>query len=243
MDRDAEGLFYLGGGPVAAIALGMALVPFREFTTASNFAFVFLALVIVVAEFGGRGAAVATALTSALSLDFFLTQPYSRLSIADKHDIIAFVGLTACGLVAAALAAERGERMRAQAGARKHLDLLHAALDAWDRTGASEARLMLLLRECCRVLPLAAAVLRDETGRVLASSGVGDVTRAVPGVVLAPGSHAVLESGARIELRAGNHLRGWLDVWGSGAPASAESTRLLDDLAHLLALQLAQVAR
>ena len=46
----------------------------------------------MVAEFGGRWPAVATALASALSLDFFLTQPYLHLAIDDKHDIIAFAG-------------------------------------------------------------------------------------------------------------------------------------------------------
>ena len=32
-------------------------------------------------------------MASALSLDFFLTEPYLRLEIADKHDLIAFFGL------------------------------------------------------------------------------------------------------------------------------------------------------
>ena len=62
-------------------------MPLRTYTTASNFAFVFVALTIVVAEMGGRAAAVVTALVSALSLDFFLTQPYMRLTIHEKHDV------------------------------------------------------------------------------------------------------------------------------------------------------------
>ena len=106
-DDRGERLFYLAAGPLAAILLGVSLIPLRGVTTASNFTFGFMALTIVVAEFGGRGPAVATALTSALSLDFFLTEPYLRLTIADKHDFIAFVGLAACGLIAAALAARR----------------------------------------------------------------------------------------------------------------------------------------
>jgi len=67
-----------------AILLGAALVPLRGYTTASNFAFAFVALTIVVAEMGGRGAAVATALCSGLSLDFFLTETYMKLTIAEK---------------------------------------------------------------------------------------------------------------------------------------------------------------
>jgi K+-sensing histidine kinase KdpD len=95
----------------------MVLVPVRDFTTASNFTFLFLALILVVAEFGGRKAAVATAVASALSLDFFLTQPYMTLAIQDKHDIIAFIGLAGCGLLAASLASQR-RPPRSQKGSR-----------------------------------------------------------------------------------------------------------------------------
>lgn len=122
-DRD-ESLILLGTGPLAAILLGLALVPLRDFTSASNFGFAFMALTILVAEYGGRRAAVATALCSALSLDFFLTKPYLRLTIVDKHDIIAFVGLGVCGLIAAALGSQRGKRVASLASARKQLEML-----------------------------------------------------------------------------------------------------------------------
>jgi K+-sensing histidine kinase KdpD len=92
MEEDDDNLIYLGAGPLAAILLGMGLVPLRGFTAASNFTG-FLILTIVVAEFGGRWAAVATVLCSAFSLDFFLTRPYLRLTIDERHDVIAFVGL------------------------------------------------------------------------------------------------------------------------------------------------------
>jgi two-component system sensor histidine kinase KdpD len=107
MNDDGDNLIYLGAGPLTAVLLGMGLVPVRELTTASNFTFLFLALVIVVAEFGGRKAAVATAVASALSLNFFLTQPYLTLVIDDRNDVIAFVGLAGCGLLVASLASRR----------------------------------------------------------------------------------------------------------------------------------------
>ena len=108
MREDADRLFYLGAGPLAALMLGVALIPARGLTTASNFTFLFLALVIVAAEFGGRWPAVTTAVASALSLDFFLTEPYMHLAIHDKHDIIATLGLAGCGLLVASLASSRG---------------------------------------------------------------------------------------------------------------------------------------
>jgi K+-sensing histidine kinase KdpD len=112
MKDDNGNLIYLGKKPLAAILLNIALVPMRGLTTASNFTFVFLALTILVGEFGGRTAALTTAVTSALSLDFFLTQPYLRLAIQNKHDIITFFGLAACKLLTTSLASERGVRPR-----------------------------------------------------------------------------------------------------------------------------------
>lgn len=111
--RNAESLFYRGAGPLAAIFLGVFLMPLRGVTTASNLSFAFIALTLVVSKVGGRWAAVATALVSALSLDFFLTQPYLHLAIHDKHDLIAFVGLAVCGLIAASLGPHRGQGIRA----------------------------------------------------------------------------------------------------------------------------------
>ena len=110
MAFEDDRLIYLAGGGIGAILLGMILVPLRDFTSASNFTFPFMALTILIAEFGGPRAAVVTALTSALSLDFFLTQPYLRLTIAGKHDIIAFLGLAACGLIAAGCSSGRRRR-------------------------------------------------------------------------------------------------------------------------------------
>jgi len=126
--EEAESLIYLAGGGIGAMLLGMALVPLRDSTSASNCAFPFMALTIAVAEFGGRRSAVVTALVSALSWDFFLTQPYLRLTIAGKHDIIAFVGLAVCGLIAAAFGSRRRRRIADLGSARSHLDLLHSTL-------------------------------------------------------------------------------------------------------------------
>ena len=113
MSDDSDRLFYLGAGPIAAILLGVLLIPARGFTTASNFTFLFLVLTIVAAELGGRGPAVATAVASVLSLDFFLTEPYLHLAIADKHDLIATLGMAGCGLLVATFASSRG-RARAE---------------------------------------------------------------------------------------------------------------------------------
>ena len=150
--------------------IGIALIPARDFTTASNFTFVFMALTILVAELGGRTAAVATALCSALSLDFFLTQPYMRLSIADKHDVIAFVGLTVCGLIAAAVGSQRGERVAALRASRAQLGLVHSGLEQLEKGVPVDLGLKRVLDASRGVLPIAAAVVRDTRGNLLAAT-------------------------------------------------------------------------
>ena len=252
MDDDSEWMIYTALGPLAAMALGILLMSVRGFTTASNFTYIFLVLTIVVAEFGGRRAAVATALCSALSLDFFLTQPYLTLEIAGKHDLIAFVGLAVCGLVAAGLGAERGERRADLRETRRHRDLLRAALVELDAREALDYRVKKVLDACRSVLPLSAMVLRDGDNQVVAAS---PIARVVPETVLRqddllpidvsdrdqhPHVLPLSPEGARLALTVAGRQVGWLDVWGGRAPASAEGRRTLSDVARVLAAMLAR---
>src|SRR5229473_461235 len=111
-------------GALGSMALGVALIPLRTVVAASNLAFVFLAFTIVVAELGGRPAALVTAIVSAMSLNFFLTEPYLTLTITKPDDVIAFVALAVCGLIAAAFG-KRRERWSERAGrAGRELDLV-----------------------------------------------------------------------------------------------------------------------
>jgi hypothetical protein len=255
-EDEAETLFYVGAGPLAAILLGIALVPVRGLTPAANLSFAFIALTIVVAELGGRWAATATALVSALSLDFFLTQPYLRLAIEDKHDVIAFLGLTVCGLIAAALGSQHKVRIAALRTVEKQHDLLRSVLRDWRGSAPVEPQLTAILRGALDVFPLAAAVIRDDRDRVVASSDPAVGLHAVPDDILQPdtllpvaGSDtkalrwglALPENGGRIALVAGARPQGWLDIWGDGAWATAGSRRGLSDLARLLAVLITSV--
>ena len=106
-DADDDRLIYLGTGPLSALLLGAALTPVRESVTSSSVAYPFIILTMIAAEFGGRRAALATAVTSVLSMDFFLIKPYLRIQVAEKNDLITLLGLAACGVVAAALSSRR----------------------------------------------------------------------------------------------------------------------------------------
>ena len=250
MDREnGARLIYLAGGPLAAVLLGMALVPLRGFTTASNFTFLFMALTILVAELGGRAAAVATALCSALSLDFFLTQPYLKLSIADKDDVIAFLGLTVCGLIAAAVGSQRGERVTSLRASRAQMELVRSGLERLEKGVPTDLALKRMLDASPGVLPLTAAVVRDTRGNLVAATerahGMPVPARSLGLDALAMPTapdrsrQPLPQEGARLALVAGGRQVGWLDVWGDERRASVDSRRALADVARLLALILA----
>jgi len=250
MNRDTDRLLYLGLGPLAAILLGVALVPLRGATVASNFAFAFLALTFAVGELGGRGAALATALVSALSLDFFLTRPYMRLAIHGQDDLIAFFGLAGCGLVAAALGSPRRARLEVS----RQLRVLQAALEQVEPAAPAVARLRPLLDAARSAFPLSSLVVRDGTERLLAAAGfpAGETAPAVvnrPEALATAGQlldwrrgAALPEDGLRIPLIAAGRPVGWLDLCGDGRPAGPDTRRALTALAHALAALLAPAA-
>lgn|SRR5262249_31014381 len=235
--EDERDVVYAGLGPLAALLLGMALVPFREVTSASNLTFVFLAVVIVVAEWGGRAAAFFTAVVAALSLNFFLTKPYLRLTIHSRDDVIAFVGLAACGLLAAALGSSRSRRARDLQAARRHLELLHATLGQLEAAGPVEPSLGRVLNALRKTLPVAAAVVRDERNHMLAASDQAG-GRPVPIATLTP-DPVLPADGARIALVVANRQVGWLDVWGDGSRAPADAGSVLADMSRLIAVRIA----
>jgi hypothetical protein len=238
-------------GVVGAIALGIALIPLRAATSASNLAFAFIAFTILVAELGGRGAGLVTAVVSAMSLNFFLTEPYLTLVIAKFDDVVAFIGLAACGLIAAAFGSRR-ERWSETAGrARKDLDVLKRLVDQL-RTGTplNEA-----LNQMRRVLGLGALVLRDPEERVVAvapadaTPGLVPEARLEPETMLPAGGlgprlglrgFRVPEGGGRIDLRTD---RGGfsLDLWeGDPAGLDRDEWRTLSIAASILALELSR---
>ena len=133
-------------GAVGAMVLGIVLIPLRTLTAAANLAFVFVAFTIIVAELGGRQAALVTAVVSAMSLNFFLTEPYLTLTISKSDDVIAFLALTACGLIAAAFGTRRVRWSEVAGRAGKELAVLSGLKGSFG---------------------LGALVLRDPSARVL----------------------------------------------------------------------------
>ena len=241
MNDDA---FYLPAGAGAALVLGVALIPLREDVAASNLAFAFVALTIAIAEMGGRVAAMATALCSALSLNFFLTKPYLRLTIHDRQDVIAFVGLAAVGLIAAAFGSRRERGEAALGEARRHLELLAATAGWLSAPGPAEGGLERVLEAGRRAASLHAIVVRDVRGYVAAASA-GAYGSDVPARVIDEDlvDVSIPAEGVRMRLLAAGRAVGWLDLWGGERGSGAEARRTLVTLARLLALRLAVDAR
>lgn len=184
MTRAENARIWMVVGALGSLALAVALIPLRSQVSASNLAFVFLAFTIVVAELGGRGAALATALVAATSLNFFLTEPYLTLAISKTDDVIAFFALAICGLIAAAFGRRR-ERLSAVAGRAEGELALLARFAERARSGRPLPGLLQDLRDH---FGLGGLVLRDASGRELAAAPPEAAARPVPQARLDPGT-------------------------------------------------------
>ncbi len=239
---------WIGVGLLGSLLLGIALMPLRSLTSASNLAFVFLALTIIVAEQGGRLASLVTAIGSAVSLNFFLTEPYFRLTIDKPDDVVAFLALAACGLIAAAFGTRRGRWSEVARQAGDDLNVVRTLV--WQlRNGAPLDEILELLRHS---FGLRAIALRSPDERILATAGADGAPLPIPEARLDPDSFMPLEhgqvlfgaKGVRVP-PAGGRLRlrsnaGFivLDLWeGSTEGLGAHEVRALSIAASVLALE------
>jgi hypothetical protein len=251
MRHEDEGLVWIVAGALGSMAFGVALIPLRSLTSASNLAFVFLAFTIIVAELGGRAAALATALVSAMSLNFFLTEPYLTLTISKSDDVVAFVALAGCGLIAAAFGRRRERWSRLAGRAGQELDVVKTLVEQL-RQGAPLGDILGGLK---RSFGLGAIVLRDASERVLATAPGGGEPAAIPATRLAldtlvPSDESGVrfgtkglrlpEGGGRLSLRTdGDPVS--LDLWeGDAEGFGLDESRALTIAASILGLDLSR---
>lgn len=249
MKREDEILVWTLVGALGSMALGIVLIPLRSLTSASNLAFAFVAFTIIVAELGGRRAALATALVSAMSLNFFLTEPYLTLVISKPDDIIAFFALAACGLIAAAFGKRREHWFEATGRRSTELDVVGRLVEQL----RGERPLDEILQDLKRSFGLGAIVLRDVAERVLAAAPRGSTPGAIPETLLTaetlfPSDEARLrfgvrglrlpEGGGRLRLRTeGGSVS--LDLWeGDSEGLALDESRTLAIAASILVLEI-----
>ena len=91
-------------GAIAAIAVAGLLVPVRSTIDNTNVALILVLVVVAAATFGGRTAGVVTSIVSALSFNYFQTEPYYTLRISDRDDIVSAVLLLVVGLAVGEIA-------------------------------------------------------------------------------------------------------------------------------------------
>lgn len=180
MSRTDDIRVWIVTGALGSMALAIALIPLRTLVAASNLAFVFMAFTIVVAELGGRGPALVTALVSAMSLNFFLTEPYLTLSITKREDVIAFFALAACGLIAAAFGRRRERLSEAVGRADRELAILNRLVERARSGRPLDGQLQDLRAE----FDLGGLVLREASGRVLAAAPSDAGSRSTPRLAL-----------------------------------------------------------
>ena len=195
MSRTDDIRVWIVTGALGSMALAIALIPLRTLVAASNLAFVFVAFTIIVAELGGRGPALVTALVSAMSLNFFLTEPYLTLSITKREDVIAFFALAACGLIAAAFGRRRERLSEAVGRADRELAILNRLVERARSGRPLDGQLQDLRTE----FDLGGLVLREASGRVLAAAPSDAGSRSTPRLALSSDTlFAVDDVGPRI---------------------------------------------
>ncbi|HYB69360.1 MAG TPA: DUF4118 domain-containing protein [Candidatus Bathyarchaeia archaeon] len=247
MNRSDDVWVWTITGALGSMALGIAFIPLRTTVAAANLAFVFVAFTIIVAELGGRGPALVTAVVGAMSLNFFLTEPYLTLAITKPDDLVAFFAMAGCGLIAAAFGRRRERFSEAVGRADRELTILSRFVEH-ARGGRA---LPGLLQDLQTDFGLGALVLRDTTGQVLAAVPDAARSRPAPHIALtadtlfAPGDDTVRfgakglrlpDGGGRLTLQT---RRGpvALDLWeGDDAGFGSDESRTLAIAASILGL-------
>jgi len=251
MGKQEDGQVWMVVGALGSISLAVLLIPLRALTPASNLAFVFLAFTIVVAELGGRSAALVTALASGMSLNFFLTQPYLSLTIEKWDDVIAFFALLGCGLIAAWFGKRRARVSEVASRARTELDVLQKVVNQL----AAGAPLNEILGYLRTSFGLGALVLRDSDDRVLGAAPAGSSPPATPKTQLTPqtlfpsdagrlrfGARGLRlpDGGGRLVLGTGRNAVS-LDLWEGGTQGfGLDESRTLAITAAILGLHLSR---
>jgi K+-sensing histidine kinase KdpD len=152
---DGEGVAWAAAGFVASLLIGAVIEPFRGTVGLENVALGYLLVVVVAAAVGGRAAGLISALSAALSYDFFLTTPYHSLRIDSVAQVITVALLFGTGLVASlAGRARRRQTVAAdtQADIIRLLNTITRAAAAGANSDQLAAEALYTLMDACRVV-------------------------------------------------------------------------------------------
>ena len=115
------------GADVVVVA---ALLPFRSELNRAGPALLLVVPVVAAALFGGRVAAVVTAIASALALNLAFIPPFWTLKVTAIEDVIALVVFLVVAAVIGTLVADAADRRRAAEQRSRELEELYARVEA-----------------------------------------------------------------------------------------------------------------
>ena len=107
----------MAASALAALGVALALVSVRGEVHSEAIALVLAVTVAVAGRVGSRAGGIAAALMAAAAFNFFHTEPYLSLKIADPDDILTTILLLVVGLVVGGLSARADALSRAPDGA------------------------------------------------------------------------------------------------------------------------------
>jgi two-component system sensor histidine kinase KdpD len=152
--------------------LGLAIAP-RWGNSAVDL--LYLPAVIAAALIAGRGAALLSALASALAYNFFFTAPHLTFRIDNPNDIATFFVLFAVAVVTSHLAASvRKQAQRAESHAERNATIAGLARQLLSCTSEQDVA-DVSTREIARLFDCNAALLSGRPGQMMLSSAPGPV--------------------------------------------------------------------
>ncbi|MCU1395557.1 MAG: histidine kinase [Ilumatobacteraceae bacterium] len=238
----SEATVSIAAGPIAALLAAGLLGRVRSDVGSTNVAVV-LATIVVIAALAGRITGIVTAMTAAVSYNYFHTAPYHSLRINGGRDILTVVLLAVLGLIVSELSAWRRRNTvnarRLQESAHSLEDvvgMIATGADAGEVRSVVEATLTeaLGLRECRfepldRQSPVSSRYVLPRSGSLVS-----------PSMHVGIGGFELPESGAAIEVVNGTNVFGHLVlVPDSRHGSNLESRRAAIALADLLGLAMA----
>jgi K+-sensing histidine kinase KdpD len=169
---DGEGVAWAAAGFIASLLIGVVIEPFRGTVGLENVTLGYLLVVVVAAAVGGRAAGLISALSAALSYDFFLTTPYHSLRIDSVAQVITVALLFGTGLVASlAGRARRRQTVEAdtQAGMIRLLNTVTRAAAAGENSDQLAAEGIYTLLDARRVV-----IRRGDSDSELVVADIGE---------------------------------------------------------------------
>jgi two-component system sensor histidine kinase KdpD len=124
--RDPQPLAGLAVGIVLVIAVTLVLLPFRSHISRASPALALVIPVVVAGIFGGRVAAIATAVGGGVAFSLAFIPPVGSLRVAVSEDAVALVVFTLVAIAIGTLVALEADRRRAAEQRAEEIQAMHA---------------------------------------------------------------------------------------------------------------------